>query len=508
MTIERYLNKLSKDIVSDYYYRIVSNKKDYDKITKKKMIEAIMKEYSDPKNIINICTEKELKILEQLINNTFKINPKIHFYLINLNNKLLINFGNTIEIMSDIEENVKEGLKNIDWNQVKKRDRINEFIVPFIKVMGDIYDEVAINLTSDILNIPKEVIKEHCHTNKLFNYYVDTFTRFMPSLNQDITEFYYIEYFDYLEELDFQRKTYGKSNTKNMDLNDYINIFYNKVNVNNPKVEKMFKMLSHNMMAPIILDQININVLLNYAYNDFLQNISILLGEDNTKENLAIIKEGMREMPSGALNRLTLNEYEKLEQEEEEFEQEEEYIKQGNARLSKKDCDLFYKLYMALLDYTNETYHVDKSQGKIHKAKYVNLASAVRIRDYLWNNKQIIDEFITKNPYHFNNSELKILKEFNKGKIGNFVIAKFELNYTIFIDAENDTKLYKIKGLTNNIDEIIDNDDMPRFVTTAILPFKGYIIYDGLFTMADISLGLTFKKSVRNALKNGEYQEL
>ena len=163
---------------------------------------------------------------------------------------------------------------------------------------------------------------------------------------------------------------------------------------------------------------------------------------------------------------------------------------------------------MALLDYTNETYHVDKSQGKIHKAKYVNLASAVRIRDYLWNNKQIIDEFITKNPYHFNNSELKILKEFNKGKIGNFVIAKFELNYTIFIDAENDTKLYKIKGLTNNIDEIIDNDDMPRFVTTAILPFKGYIIYDGLFTMADISLGLTFKKSVRNALKNGEYQEL
>ena len=507
MTIEKYLNGMNKELVSDYYYHIVSDKKDYDKITKKKMIEAIIKEYSNPDVIADICTEKELRILEQIVNKTFEINPKIHFYLINLNNKLLINFSNDIEIMSDLKENVEKALKNINWKEVRKKDQINEFIVPFIKVMGDIYDKIAINLASEVLKLSEESIEEHCQKNKLFNYYIDTFTRFIPSINQDITEFYYIDYLDYLDELDAQRRIYGKSNTRALNLDDYINIFYNKVNVNNPKVKKMIGVLSHNIMVPIILDQINIAVLLNENYNIFLSSLSYLLGDDYTEENLAIIEEGMREIPSGALSGLTLNEYEKIEQEEEKLKQEEQHMKQKNAHLNKKDCDLFYKLYKALLEYTNDTYHIEK-KIKIYDAKYVDASIVIKIRDYLWEHKEIINEFISKNPYHFNNTELKILKEFNKGKLGNFVIAKYEKNDTIFIDGEKETNLYKVKGLTSNIDEVISKEKIPCFVRTALIPFKGNIIYDSLFNQYDLDFGLGFRKSVKKSLEIGKYKEL
>ena len=507
MTIEKYLNGMNKDLVSDYYYHIVSDKKDYDKITKKKMIEAIIKEYSNPDVIADICTEKELRILEQIINKTFKITPKVSFNLINLSSKLLINFGYDIEIMPSLEKNVKTALKSIDWKEVKKKDQINEFIVPFIKVMGNIYDEVLFDIASEILHISKKDIIKHCQKNKLFNYYIDTFTRFIPSLNQDVTEFYYLDYLDYLDELDAQRRIYGKSITRAINLDDYINIFYNKVNVNNPKVKKMFEVLSHNKMAPIILDQINITVLLNEDYDSFLSTIIYLIDNNYTEEELVIIEEGMREIPSGALNGLTLNEYEKLEQEEEEYNQEEEQMKQKNAHVNKKDCDLFYKLYKGLLEYTNNTYHVAK-KIKIYDAKYVDASIAVKIRDYLWEHKEIINEFISKNPYHFNNTELKLLKEFNKGKLEYFVIAKYEENYTIFIDTENGEDLYKVKGLTNNIDEVINKEKIPCFVRTALIPFKGNIIYDSLFNQLDIELGLDFRKTVKTTLKEGKYKNL
>ena len=65
------IKSLRKDFVHDEYTRIVDNWKDYDKISKTKMLEAIYKVYSDYNNIIDICTEKELKYLKIDIFHTF-----------------------------------------------------------------------------------------------------------------------------------------------------------------------------------------------------------------------------------------------------------------------------------------------------------------------------------------------------------------------------------------------------------------------------------------------------
>ena len=57
------ISKFRKEYVYEQYTRIVKHFKTYEKITKVKMLDAIYKVYDDPKNIIDICTTRELKYL-------------------------------------------------------------------------------------------------------------------------------------------------------------------------------------------------------------------------------------------------------------------------------------------------------------------------------------------------------------------------------------------------------------------------------------------------------------
>ena len=509
-TLNEYLRSSLKDNVAEYYYRVVSDEetKDYDKITKNKMIEAILKVYDNPANILDILTEREIEVLKSILEGNYTYNPTHYFRLDNLVEKLLVyKLDNKYKVRKDLKKQIQEALTNIDLEIVRKKDAINQLAVPYVKVMGSIYEKPLMNIVSELLGIDEEEIINHIQNNKLFNFYIRKEEKYNDLLNANLTEFYYIDYEDYLWELDLERAEYAIPATIKIDLNDFAHIFYNRINTNNEKIKEMFNTFCNKHYFHYLIKQMNLTVLLNRDHNEFFDELAFVLRTDYTAENLEIIDEAMHEMPSGALNGLTLNEYEKQLKEAEEIDEIERNEKQSTAHLDKKDCDLFYKLYLALLEYTNNTYQVNLSLKQIYKAKNINAQLVVPIAEYLWSNKHIIDEFITKNPYEFNRTELKILTEFKKGIRNMFIIAKFEKNYTIFID-EMGENVYKIKGLFSNIDEIIPSEDLPIYAKTTILPFKGYIIYDGLLGSMPINLGLEFKKMVKEKLKEHKYKEL
>ena len=364
MKLDLYLGHAPKDFVASYYYKIVDFPKDYEKITKKKMIEAIKEFYSNPEVIISICTTKELEILKEIINGKYEFVPNHYFYLCSLADKLLIYLSPIITIMNDFKKVITSALKKVDWNKKQEEDKIDALAIGYIKVMGSIYDKVLYQFLSQMLELSEEKIIEYLNNSELFKYHIGLCQKYMPSLGKWVNEYYYRDYQDYLDELDEQRKEYAKSAGKMIDLNDYINIFFNKVNVNNPKVKKMFTELSKNHNFPLILDQINLTVLLNEDYDIFLESIKALLEDDYNEENLKIIKEAMKEMPSGALNGLTHNEWEKANDEEIKLHKNNLNEHQGNAHLDKKDCNLFYKLYLALVEYTNNIYHINSNIKK------------------------------------------------------------------------------------------------------------------------------------------------
>ena len=72
--------------------------------------------------------------------------------------------------------------------------------------------------------------------------------------------------------------------------------------------------------------------------------------------------------------------------------------------LASEDAQLFFKLFLALLAYTNRQRQVVENVatvGDIHKLGKAGTASIMKIRDALYAHPKVLDQFVVENPEHF-----------------------------------------------------------------------------------------------------------
>lgn len=487
------LKLYTKEEVFESYFRIMNEFKDYDKITKNKMLSEIYKVYSDYNNIIEICTTKELKYLEMIINNcdNDELLDNKYFWERNmLDNKFLIQIGKDVFIPEEIIDTVVLAIKNVKWNKVKKLDELNEILIGYIKIQGVTLLLNACNVGAALLNLTPEDVLNHMLNNKLFNYYVSIITEDIELLRNDIPVVLHNDFYDLKDEIEELRKEKGIASYGKMDKKLFKTYFYNDFDINNKKINKLIDAIKQLPFSyGIILEDIKICAMLDEERGPlvyFIQEMSNLFDYD-VSNILKLLDSVMDEMPSGVLNGLSRNQLLKLKKEELELEKDKlkKYKVQEDACLSKEDAKLFYKLYFALLEFTNKKYNINKHL-KIYNHTGINPVDLTDIVDKFWENKdELIDEFCMLNPYKFNNEELDLIKKFKEGKRSMYFIMKYEEEYTTFMYQD---RIYMVKGINVNIDNIIPYDKLPYPVITTILPFKKYLIYDSLFKATNIKL--------------------
>lgn len=538
---------LRKEFVYEQYTRIVPDFKDYEKITKTKMIEAIYKIYSDYNNIVNICTTRELKYLKKVLNG--KINKKINipedFNLQNatedelneilkqrekikqqekktawerknLYDKFLIRFDyeNDKEIIpEEIIDLVKQALKQVDWKEKETIDELNEIIVSYVKIQGSTLIVPLIQFVSAITDLEEETVNHHIFTNKLISYYLFIMKNDSDDYTKNIPMVVYQDYLEYYDELKKQRKKYGMAAPKKIDIDSFKTIFYNDLDINNSKIKKFIQVLEKEIQGyqfDNIIQSIRICALLNENREPIKNYIKSCFERfpfyyskvdfSMIEKLITLMDEAMDEMPSGALNGLTPNEAKELKLEEASFKKKkiEKYQKQQNACLGEKESKLFYKLYFALLEFTNQKYKINPNY-KIYKQHGINPQEITDIIDMFWKNKDlIILEFCMTNPYKFTKEEIKFLEGFKKGIHDSFVLVQYERDYTLLM---KNGKIYMVKGLNDNIDNIITYDKLPCFVETSLIEFNGNIVYDGIISSFPVKFGMNFIKTVEKEYK-------
>lgn len=489
-----------KEFVHDQYTKIVEDFKDYDKISKVKMLQEIYKEFNDYNNIINICTEKELIFLKKIISKEDDCRDnKYEWERTNLFEKFIIcDDYNNINISEEIESNVLEAIKHIDWKSVKELDRINEILVGYCKIQGTALVPSLVSLGSGLLNIKEEKLMEHIFKNKVFRYYVYIEDYYMETFKKNIPIAIFNDYYQIMDELDKQRRLQGKAISKKIDINEYRTMFYNDFNIKNKTINKFLIELDKlPFFSFSALKPIREYALLNVdrtSLKKSIKNVPMLKNE-NLDNFFILMDKAMDQMPSGALNGLTPKELRELNKEEREIENKKEklYVKQTDAHLSNKDAKLFYKLYFGILDFTNQKYKI-KPMHKLYGKNGINPYEISDIVSAFWKNKvSITMEFCLINPFKFNKEELGLVSSFKDGIRGQFILAKYEKEYTAIM---NDDKIYMIKGLTSNIDEVIPYKDLPCMTETTIIPFKNVLVYDGMLQTYPINFGINFSKVV------------
>lgn len=133
---------------------------------------------------------------------------------------------------------------------------------------------------------------------------------------------------------------------------------------------------------------------------------------------------------------------------------------------------------------------------KIYNQKFLDPNKLSEINNCFIENKDIISDFVYENPYNFSEEELKIVEGFKTALSGEtFIVCGFDRNYT-HIYSNTNKKIYMVKGIRANLDEILNNHELPFFVSTTLLNFKNTIIYNGMISTMPLLSGSHFKNLI------------
>ncbi|MBP1566273.1 MAG: hypothetical protein J6A58_11015 [Oscillospiraceae bacterium] len=160
--------------------------------------------------------------------------------------------------------------------------------------------------------------------------------------------------------------------------------------------------------------------------------------------------------------------------------------------LNKEDSELFFKLWIPLLDFVNTEYQVCtdfKMQPYTHEHYEQSPPDKIKkISDYLWEHKNIIDEYLEKSKLPAEHQN--IISEWKKAVTDVFIVERHLKKGSILISTQNE--VYQVCGITLSFEEIL-NMPLPVLLKTTLIPFKGVIIYDGLANVSSAIFGSGYK---------------
>lgn len=147
-----------------------------------------------------------------------------------------------------------------------------------------------------------------------------------------------------------------------------------------------------------------------------------------------------------------------------------------------EDADLFYQLWIPLLEFTNQKYHViDPDVHFIYQGLMVR-EETIEVSRSIWANPVIIDDYLEQTKLPTEHED--IVRSWKKCISGMFIIERHLKSGSVFISGKND--VYMVKGLVSKYEEMVPN--LPVVVNAALLPFRDVIITDGLIVEYPIPL--------------------
>lgn len=498
MEIVKNIKKIEKEELLRVYNSLVGKQVSVLGMSKVRIISKIYEVYQDYNNIISLCTLRELRFLEMCVGEeVFKSVKGYDFEIRNLLKKFLIVVDHDVFVVPDeIVSCVRLALENYNVESVKSLDRVNEMLVTFVKIHGFKESYTVINACNVVLNLSEDELLNHVFNNLCFKFYADLIKRNIPKMNENLWFFVYRDYENLIDDLEIEKNSRNVLNMSAPSYESFKSIFYNDFDINKCRVKRLFDVLGSVGNHVYVVDEILRCVLLD----DDREKVKGLV---KGKFDLEILESGMNDMPSGALNGLSLREYLKFKEEKfrKDYVKSQSYIKQENAFLSFEDAMLFSKLYYAILEFTNVQFKIKPMYNIFGRSNYDGMDLSL-ISETFWKYKdQIIDEFCMVNPFKFSEDELELICEFKRGVRDIFVIVEFLEDFTALMSSN---KVYMVKSIYKNLDEIISYRDLPIFVYATVVPFKGNIVLDGVLVQIEIAAGDGFEEMIWSFYKNLE----
>lgn len=165
-------------------------------------------------------------------------------------------------------------------------------------------------------------------------------------------------------------------------------------------------------------------------------------------------------------------------------------------RLPPQETRRFYHIWFALLHYINTQLQIVPAFPATLGEENVPTDIIIQLRDALWANDALREQFITDNPSQLSAADLAIVASWQYRVTGTFYIFRSLQKYTIFLSHTTPAHAYGVLGLVSSIEETIPLS-LPAYTQAVLLPFGHDIIYDSLL----ISYNVVFGPGIRRELQ-------
>ncbi len=169
-----------------------------------------------------------------------------------------------------------------------------------------------------------------------------------------------------------------------------------------------------------------------------------------------------------------------------------------------EDVNQFYRLHKALMLFVNQRLQVIEEKPASTE-EYEHLAPEVRMKVHkaLLEHMDLIDAFADENPFHFDESDLEIVRSWKHLVAGTFYAFRQLQNHMVFLSAREPIVAYGVLPLFDPF-EVVIGPYLPRMLETTLLPFKGQIVYDGLISGFNITFGGGIKRMLNESYKKAK----
>lgn len=147
--------------------------------------------------------------------------------------------------------------------------------------------------------------------------------------------------------------------------------------------------------------------------------------------------------------------------------------------LSLEQSDRFLDLVDSLLLYVNDRFHVVRDLDPDQDDPLVDDKAAL-IAHTLWDNPEVIDEYLRSNPDGIDEDDLATVASWKDGLHKAFSLVRYQNGVGLFMD---DAHVFAVCGVTMDVEEALGRT--PAIVETTLLPFDDVIVYDGFVDISD-----------------------
>jgi hypothetical protein len=164
-------------------------------------------------------------------------------------------------------------------------------------------------------------------------------------------------------------------------------------------------------------------------------------------------------------------------------------------KLPPEETERFYRIWWALLHYTNAHHRVLPEFPSDPRNGALPVPKAAKLRDALWGDDPLRERFVAENPAGLPPADLEIVTSWQDRVAGHFLVLRYLKRHAIFLEGGPPTRVYGVLGLVSGIDEVL-GPVLPIYTEAVLLPFAGKIIYDSLLRPFPVTFGSGIRRGL------------